>query len=42
MRSTAALVLARHTFVFWAELLALNTDFDDLGLFVKIMKSSTI
>ena len=33
---------ARHTFVFWAELLALNTDFDDLGLFVKIIKSSAM
>jgi len=42
VRSTAALFLARHTFVCWADLLALNTDFDDLGLFVKIMKSSTM
>jgi hypothetical protein len=32
--------LARHTFIFWAYLLALNSSFYDLRLFGKIMKRS--
>jgi hypothetical protein len=37
-----ALFFQRDTFIFWAQLLAPNSDLGDLGLFKKLMKSSTV